>query len=927
MKRFKKALAVLLATLMVACSMPLTAFAAFVDLDEKITMSLEAYAYTSDGWGPYLEAGEGEGAKYTDDTELYAGDAVALAFIAHDVNGVQECSIRGWYEEDKIVPAKYVKKGTRYTLTEARSDDAVYLVGIADNDAEAGIYMTDDEANYDITPARDFAAATDNAAMNYGYPLGDGVPVCDFYIGFTNGFTGVALAENTVLDYIYNPEAPDDYDAQYVFDGVLYQVVGFKVLEDMTVADLYSCFHVNATPDTMPDYEEINRQDCCWVDADATTRRGVELKPYTGTVTPTEATYTFADGSTKTAAEAPANTVVADPINNNNGTHTTGYKWVADGDNAFKEQAVTADCSDFNINYVDTTCTVLGYDEYTCKDCGYSYKDNQATEYAPHDFSVVVGSSDATCTVAGTTTYKCANCDATTVVTGQVNPDNHTNVVTDAAVPATCTTPGKTEGSHCDDCGAVIVAQEETPLAAHDFSVEIAHTDGDCVTKATTTYKCANCDATTVVEGDVNPAIHANVVTDEAVPATCTVPGKTEGSHCAACGTVIVAQEATPLVAHDYDEGVVTKEPTRAEDGVKTYTCKVCGTLKEEAIEALGVLVTVESSELGTAVINGADAYGTTKVKYAGSYTLTAAPVDGAEFVGWMANGKMLTNEASYTTAAYADMAYTPVFAEVGQAKFTVTFVDTYGNVISVLDNNAVAALSDMPATNELAGYTFKEWSMTLDEVKALTDSATVYAYYGSDETNAYTITAAGCTINVNGVDYTDVATGVAYNAKVTVTPAESVYAEWSVNGTSAAYGETYSFLCGADTVVTYAEATEAVPTVAKVSMTKTATSNVAFLATRSVPEGYTLIESGFVYGKAMAEEDLVLENVGTVQGTDNGTVKSIACRNVSADGQFSLTYGVSAMNQNACARAYLIYADAAGATHAIYSDAMIYTY
>ena len=34
-----------------------------------------------------------------------------------------------------------------------------------------------------------------------------------------------------------------------------------------------------------------------------------------------------------------------------------------------------------------------------------------------------------------------------------------------------------------------------------------------------------------------------------------------------------------------YDEGVVTKEPTHFEEGIKTYTCTVCGKTKEEPIE------------------------------------------------------------------------------------------------------------------------------------------------------------------------------------------------------------------------------------------------------------------------------------------------------------------------------------------------------
>ena len=39
---------------------------------------------------------------------------------------------------------------------------------------------------------------------------------------------------------------------------------------------------------------------------------------------------------------------------------------------------------------------------------------------------------------------------------------------------------------------------------------------------------------------------------------------------------------------HDWDEGVITTEPTCTKDGVKTYTCKDCKTTKTEVLEALG---------------------------------------------------------------------------------------------------------------------------------------------------------------------------------------------------------------------------------------------------------------------------------------------------------------------------------------------------
>lgn len=43
-----------------------------------------------------------------------------------------------------------------------------------------------------------------------------------------------------------------------------------------------------------------------------------------------------------------------------------------------------------------------------------------------------------------------------------------------------------------------------------------------------------------------------------------------------------------PKGAHEWDDGVITAEATCTEDGVKTYTCAICGKTKEEAVKATG---------------------------------------------------------------------------------------------------------------------------------------------------------------------------------------------------------------------------------------------------------------------------------------------------------------------------------------------------
>ena len=70
------------------------------------------------------------------------------------------------------------------------------------------------------------------------------------------------------------------------------------------------------------------------------------------------------------------------------------------------------------------------------------------------------------------------------------------------------------------------------------------------------------------------PAKGHTAVTDAAVAPTCTVPGKTEGSHCSVCDEVLTAQQTVNALGHDMGEFEQTTAPTCTAKGVKTATCK-----------------------------------------------------------------------------------------------------------------------------------------------------------------------------------------------------------------------------------------------------------------------------------------------------------------------------------------------------------------
>ena len=66
--------------------------------------------------------------------------------------------------------------------------------------------------------------------------------------------------------------------------------------------------------------------------------------------------------------------------------------------------------------------------------------------------------------------------------------------------------------------------------------------------------------------------------------ATCTETGYTGDTYCKDCGVKIKSGTVLPAKGHTWDAGVVTQEPTETAEGIKTYTCSVCGMTKTETI-------------------------------------------------------------------------------------------------------------------------------------------------------------------------------------------------------------------------------------------------------------------------------------------------------------------------------------------------------
>ena len=87
---------------------------------------------------------------------------------------------------------------------------------------------------------------------------------------------------------------------------------------------------------------------------------------------------------------------------------------------------------------------------------------------------------------------------------------------------------------------------------------------------------------------DKGACLHTDYgTTERTVPATCGKAGRVD-TICGNCGEVISTRELPPTGAHDWDGGTVTTAPTETTPGVRTYTCTVCGDIREETIPATG---------------------------------------------------------------------------------------------------------------------------------------------------------------------------------------------------------------------------------------------------------------------------------------------------------------------------------------------------
>ncbi len=211
---------------------------------------------------------------------------------------------------------------------------------------------------------------------------------------------------------------------------------------------------------------------------------------------------------------------------------------------------------------VEPSCTETGLTEGShCDVCGEVFVAQEVVPVVEHtDGEVVVENAvGATCGEPGTyeDVVYCTVCGKELSREKKTTEKLPHTPVTDAAVAAGCETTGLTEGSHCDVCGEILVAQEEVPAAGHTEGIPVQENVSGATCGATGSYEevvyCSICSKELSRTQKTTEKLPHTPVTDAAVAAGCETTGLTEGSHCDVCGEVLVAQEEVPALGHSYD--------------------------------------------------------------------------------------------------------------------------------------------------------------------------------------------------------------------------------------------------------------------------------------------------------------------------------------------------------------------------------------
>ena len=220
------------------------------------------------------------------------------------------------------------------------------------------------------------------------------------------------------------------------------------------------------------------------------------------------------------------------------------------------------------------TCDAYGMESSNCDVCGLLTR--RYIEPLGHTLDAGVA-TDPTCTQQGYTTYTCETCKATK----QANFTDPAGHIWDEGVITIEPTEEK-DGEKIVTC--TVCGIKETQVV---MNLNHTHAFGEWTQAKAPTCTEAGLERRTCRCGEEETreaaATGHTEVTDPAEETSCTAPGKTEGTHCSACGQVLTPQTEIPMLPHTEVVSPAV-EPTCMTPGkAEGIVCSVCDTVIREA--------------------------------------------------------------------------------------------------------------------------------------------------------------------------------------------------------------------------------------------------------------------------------------------------------------------------------------------------------
>ena len=237
-------------------------------------------------------------------------------------------------------------------------------------------------------------------------------------------------------------------------------------------------------------------------------------------------------------------------------------------------------------NVKSATCGQEGYtgDTY-CKDCNTKLSSGKSIAKKAHTWDAGKITQKATCIEKGVKTFTCTVCQTTKAE--EIPATGHGTRITKFAKNASCKTEGYTGDIYCQDCGILLEEGEVIQKTEHAWNDGKVTQDAACTEKGVKTYTCTVCQATKTEE--IPATGHGKTEVRNQKDATCKAEGYTGDSYCTVCNQKICAGKKIAKTAHSWDKGKITRQPTTAKTGIKTYTCTKCKTTRTETIAKLKV--------------------------------------------------------------------------------------------------------------------------------------------------------------------------------------------------------------------------------------------------------------------------------------------------------------------------------------------------